>query len=201
MYAYETEKVFGAFAKAYETALANYEAASALAGLKHLSSATSLAILSLEEVGKMMLLDGLLFARTGDERYKHYAKGHLSHRMKLDSLELYPLFLNYLTTVDSRRGESEYKQTMVTIFADLKAKRQKLVDMLGEGFAFADLDTLKQKGFYSHEVSSLEIVVDSYSRFCPKYKTGAIILKDLWVFCNVLSPALFINSRFLSSGV
>ena len=155
MYSHDTKVVVNAFTKAYESALANYEAASALAELKHLSQATSLAILALEEVGKMMLIDGLLFARTGDERYKHYKRGHLSHWMKLDALELYPLFLGYLTTVDPRQNESRYKQTMIIVFTDLKAKRQKLADLLGEQFVFHDLDILKQKCFYSHETDGI----------------------------------------------
>jgi AbiV family abortive infection protein len=151
MYSQDADSVLNAFSKAYESALSNYDAAAALADQNHHAQATSLAILALEEVGKMMLLDGLLFARTGDERYKLYKKGHLSHHTKLDSVELYPLFLHYLTTVDPRRDEDRYKQTMVIVFTDLKAKRQKLTDLLGEGFVFPDLDSLKQQGFYSHE--------------------------------------------------
>lgn len=66
-YSHDTETVLNAFAKAFESSLSNYEAASALAEQNHISQASSLAILSLEEVGKMMLLDGLLFAKTGDD--------------------------------------------------------------------------------------------------------------------------------------
>jgi AbiV family abortive infection protein len=155
MYSHDTETVFNAFAKAFESALANYEAASALADQNHISQASSLAILSLEEVGKMMLLDGLLFAKTGDERYKLYKQGHLSHRMKLDAVEFYPFFLHYLTTIDPRQNESRYKQTMLLVITDLKARRQELADLLGEDFVFPDLDRLKQQGFYSHEVDGV----------------------------------------------
>lgn len=155
MYSHDAESILGAFFKAYESALANFEAATVLAEQQHLAQATSLAILALEEVGKMMLLDGLLFARTGDERYKHYKQGNLSHRTKLDAVELYPLFLNYLTTVDPRENETRFNQTMVIVFTDLKAKRQKLATLLGEGFVFPDLDNLKQKGFYSHEIDGV----------------------------------------------
>lgn len=155
MISHDAEVVLDGFNKAYESALANYEAASALANLNYFAQATSLAVLALEEVGKMMLLDGLLFARTGDERYKRYKQGHLSHRMKLEAMELYPLFLHYLTTVDPRQNETHYKQTMVIVFADLKAKQQKLADLLGEDFVFPHLDDLKQKGFYSHETGGV----------------------------------------------
>jgi len=155
MYSHDTKTVLNAFAKAYESALANYEAASALAELKHFSQATSVAILSLEEVGKMFLIDGLLFARTGDERYKHYKQGHLSHQMKLNAVALYPLFLGYLTISDPRRNEGSYHQMMESMLTDLKTKRQELADLLGKDFLFRNLDHLKQKGFYSYEADGV----------------------------------------------
>ncbi|MCH8206619.1 MAG: AbiV family abortive infection protein [Chloroflexi bacterium] len=151
MYSFDSEWVLSGFSKAYTSALSNYDAAVALADQNHHAQATSIAILALEEVGKMVLLDGLLFARTGDERYKRYKKGHLLHRTKLDAIKLFPLFLFYLTSVDPRRDEDRFKQTMAIVFADWEAKRQKLADLLGENFAFSGLDTLKQQGFYSHE--------------------------------------------------
>jgi len=155
MYFHDTETVFSAFSKAFESALTNYEAASVLAKQNHISQASSLAILALEEVGKMMLLDGLLFSKTGDERYKQYKQGHLSHRMKLDAVELYPLFLHYLTTIDPRQNESRFKRTMIVVFTDLKVKRQELANLLGEEFVFPDLDQLKQQGFYSNEIGGV----------------------------------------------
>ena len=151
VYSHNTDAVLDAFTKAYDSALSNYEAASALANLNHIAQATSLAVLALEEVGKMILLDGLLFARTGDERYKKYKQGHLSHRTKLDALELYPLFLNYLTTVDPRRTQNPYKQSLIIVLTELKTKRQQLAALFGENFILPDLDDLKQRGFYSHE--------------------------------------------------
>lgn len=75
--------------------------------------------------------------------------------MKLDAVELYPLFLHYLTTIDPRRNENRYKQTMLVVFTDLKAKRQELADLLGKEFVFPDLDELKQQGFYSHEADGV----------------------------------------------
>jgi len=106
MYSHPTETIYQAFVKAYESALANYEAVSLLAGRGFDAQATSLAVLALEEVGKMILIDGLLFARTGDERYKRYKSGNLSHRDKLDALELFPLLLNYLMRFEPRCNEN-----------------------------------------------------------------------------------------------
>jgi AbiV family abortive infection protein len=151
VYTHPTEAVLDAFTKAYESASLNYDAASALAERRFNGPATSLAVLALEEIGKMVLLDGLLFARTDDDRYKAYTKGHLSHRMKLDAVEIYPMFLHYLSLADPRYEETRYKQTIAVVMTDLKAKRQRLVDLFGESFGFQDLDALKQKGFYSHQ--------------------------------------------------
>ncbi len=151
MFSHDLNICLDAFEKSYESALANYAAAAALADLKHLSQATSLSILSLEEVGKMMLIDGLLFARIGDECYKNYKQGYLKHRMKLNAVELYPLFLHYLSTIDPRRDEARFNQTLRIAIDDLKKKRQNICEILGNNFTFSDLDALKQKGFYSHE--------------------------------------------------
>jgi AbiV family abortive infection protein len=113
--------------------------------------ATSLAVLALEEVGKMILLDGLLFAKTGDERHEHFTKGHLAHRSKLRSLEIYPVFLVYLRTMDPRRAECAFRQATVVALTDLKKKRERIGDVFGAKFPLMDLDALKQKGFYSHQ--------------------------------------------------
>ena len=74
-----TNYILDAFTKAYESALSNQDAAAALADLEKDAQSTSLSVLALEEVGKMMLIDGLLFARQGDERYQSWKRGRLSH--------------------------------------------------------------------------------------------------------------------------
>jgi hypothetical protein len=63
IFSHDTETIPNAFFKAFESALANYEAVAVLSKQGFISQATSLAILSLEEIGKMFLLDGLLFAK------------------------------------------------------------------------------------------------------------------------------------------
>lgn len=153
MYSHSDDFLLDAFAKAYASAIANGVAATTLADQGHHAQAASLAVLSLEEVGKMMLLDGLLFARTGDDRYKRWKKGHLTHREKLDAVELYPMFLHYLTTTDARSGEAHYQQTMLIMQAELYERRQTLVDLFSPEFSLSSLDAVKQKGFYSHVVN------------------------------------------------
>jgi len=154
VYSYSTDFVLDAFTKAYETALTNYDAAAALKEKGLHGPATSLAVLALEECGKMFLLDGLLFARGGDERHQRFTKGHRTHTTKLDTLELFPLFLHYLTTTDPRESEPRYKQTMVIILTELKQRRQAIADLMGDDFQLSALDALKQKGFYSHHVGT-----------------------------------------------
>lgn len=153
MYSHSDDRLLDAFAKAYASAVANSAAAKSLAEQGYHAQAASLAVLSLEEVGKMMLLDGLLFARTGDERYKRWKKGHLAHREKLDAVELYPVFLHYLTMTDKRNGEARYKQTMLLMQTELQARRQALVTLLGAECSLSALDAVKQNGFYSHDVN------------------------------------------------
>ena len=154
MYSYSTDFVLDAFTKAYETAQTNSEAATTLKERGLLGPATSLAVLALEEVGKMVLLDGLLFARGGDERHRRFTKGHRTHITKLDALELFPLFLAYLATIDSRESEPRYNQTMAIVQTKLKQRRQTVTDLVGDDFKLTMLDALKQKGFYSHHVGT-----------------------------------------------
>ena len=196
-YSHGTEMILDAFFKAFESALSNYEAASVLTEQKYISQASSLSILSLEEVGKMMLLDGLLFAKTGDERYKQYKHGHLSHRMKLDGMELYPLFLRYLNTIDPRRNENRYKQTLLIIFEDLKAKRQDLADLLGDGFVFSDLDKYKQQGFYSHEAEG--ILKANNEAIDPKVANALLVLT--WRVTDTLKFVLGQSLEYYKSFV
>jgi len=151
MSSYSNDFVLGAFSKAFETAQTNSDAAAVLKEKGLHGPATSLAVLALEEVGKMVLLDGLLFARGGEERHERFTKGHRAHKNKLDTLELFPLFLHYLTTSDPRESELRYKQTMVVVLTELKQRRQAVADLMGDDFQLSSLDALKQKGFYSHQ--------------------------------------------------
>lgn len=153
MFSLDAHFMLDAFSKAYESAISNYDAAVALAESGRHAQATSIAIAALEEIGKMMLIDDLLFARTGGERYqRHYYKdGQLAHHVKLDALELYPHFLNSLTTADPRRNEMGYKHMMATVCSHFVTKRQKLVDLVREDFVFLHLGALKQQGLCSHE--------------------------------------------------
>ena len=63
---------------------------------KH-APALSLSVLALEEIGKLIALDGLLLAIQGDDKSKLHRKVSRSHKEKLLSLELLPLLLDALS--------------------------------------------------------------------------------------------------------
>jgi len=70
--------------------------------------ALSLAVLALEEVGKMCATDGLLFARPDDDKSKRFGKSQRDHDTKLGALSLIALFISNISRVDPRHGKGAY---------------------------------------------------------------------------------------------
>lgn len=145
------DSMLSAFAKAYESAVSNFDAAVALAEIGRHALAASIAIAALEEIGKMMLLDEVLFARRDGLREQRFRGGQQAHHEKLDALELYPQFLQRLTLDDPRRDDPGYKRMMAIACMRYDAKRQKLAQLVGPGSVFRRLDSVKQQGLYSHQ--------------------------------------------------
>jgi AbiV family abortive infection protein len=110
----------------------------------------SLSVLAMEEVGKMMYLDGLLFARPGDYKHQKFKDGFRKHAWKLSSLDLFPFFLNTLATADPRYGEeAPYNSAIAITLENLKMERLALIPWLGESCELTELDKWKQRGFYA----------------------------------------------------
>jgi len=65
--------------------------------------ALSLATLSLEEIGKMCAVEGLLFSRSDDHKSHTFVKSQRSHDIKLAALPLLPFLIDNLSRVDPRR--------------------------------------------------------------------------------------------------
>jgi hypothetical protein len=151
MYLPDPELLLTSFFKAYQSAVTNYNAAVALTEQDYHAQAESLGIVGLEEIGKMMLIDDFLFERTDGARYQASSSSQFAHLLKLDAIELYPDFLRGLAAIDPRRNEMGYRQTMTIAGSQFAAKRQKLAGLVGENFAFSQLDCLKHQGLYSHE--------------------------------------------------
>jgi AbiV family abortive infection protein len=110
-----------------------------------------LAVLSLEEVGKLMVADGLLFARSGDERSKRFEKGLRSHTLKLAALDLFPFLVQSLSVLDPRyQTEEQFRQALAITLESDRSLRSELAQWLGQNCSLTKLDEWKQKGFYAH---------------------------------------------------
>lgn len=111
----------------------------------------SLSVLALEEIGKLILIDGLLFAKSNDKRSKLFEKGYRDHKNKLSALDVFPLLINYLANFDSRYNKEEsFKLTLLIGIDQYKKKKLALTKWIGAKCDLQNLDTWKQKGFYTH---------------------------------------------------
>ena len=120
----------------------------------HKARALSLSVLALEEIGKLFYADGLLYARADDPRAKAFAKSLKSHSTKLSALELLPLLLMNISSVDPRHStEKRFVQAVFISVRDLKERGNAVFDLLG-GDEFSKLDYWKQVGFYAQPVGS-----------------------------------------------
>jgi AbiV family abortive infection protein len=115
-----------------------------------MGTALSLSVLTMEEVGKMMLLDGLLFAKRSDYKDKKFRSGFRKHPSKLQFLDLFPFFVTSLGTADPRyEREGRYKQALALTIRNLKVERAALAPWIGEDCDLTELDRWKKTGFYS----------------------------------------------------
>jgi|CXWL01.1.fsa_nt_gi AbiV family abortive infection protein len=115
----------------------------------HKARALSLSVLALEEIGKLFCADGLLYARPDDQKAKAFAKSLKSHSTKLSALNLLPLLLKNISSVDPRYStEKRFMQAVVISAQDLKDRGNAVFDLL-DGEGFSKLDHWKQIGFYS----------------------------------------------------
>lgn len=115
---------------------------------KH-APALSLSVLALEEIGKLIALDGLLLAVQGDDKSKLQRKVSRSHKDKLLSLELFPFLLDGLSRRDPRyESEDRFRLAFSIGVKNLKDAGNTVMSLLGEN-SFTALDLEKQKGFYA----------------------------------------------------
>lgn len=108
----------------------------------------SLAILALEEVGKLCAIDGLLFARSDDHKSQMFGKSQRDHDTKLSALPLLPLFINNLSQVDPRRANTQaYAEAMAISLYQLKNDENAVLQPI-QDVGFSGLNKRKQQGFY-----------------------------------------------------
>lgn len=145
--------------------------------------ALSLAVLALEEVGKLCAIDGLLYATSEDEKAKLFTKSGKSHFTKLAILTWLPLFLGNLAKVDPRYGEDKrYNHALAISLAQLKQDGNDVLNAL-ETKNFSELDGWKQMGFYTEQVGGRfaaprEIINQSLSKTVQHFAWRAITTLD-----------------------
>jgi AbiV family abortive infection protein len=110
--------------------------------------ALSLSVLALEELGKMCAIDGLVFARSNDDKAQRFDKSLRGHDVKLAALQLLPLFIGNLSLVDPRRAsDPAYSQALATSLHMLQDDGNAVLQLIQEE-DFTGLDRWKQRGFY-----------------------------------------------------
>ncbi|MDB2479865.1 AbiV family abortive infection protein [Porticoccaceae bacterium] len=112
------------------------------------SQAASLAVIALEECGKIILLDSLLFSKPDDDYAKGFKKGSLSHKDKLLATQFFVVFLKALSEHDKRNSDVRFKKAVQIGMLNLHENYKELRDSLPNA-DIHELDRIKQEGFYT----------------------------------------------------
>jgi AbiV family abortive infection protein len=148
--------------------------------------AVALIVLALEELGKLVLADGLAFAQPGDDRAKRFEEALRKHKTKLEVLDLSPFSVPYFARFDPRFESEERFRCAIAISLDgTKQTRAELAKWLGQDWSFQDLDAWKQRGFYAHlaDGSSLKAPNDAMDpEFAAKLVQFGNVLINLSTF-------------------
>lgn len=142
--------------------------------------AVALIVLALEELGKLLLADGLAFAQPGDERAKCFEDALRKHKTKLEVLDLFPFSVPYFARFDPRfETEEKFRQAIEISLTGTQTTRAELHRWLGNDWSFQDLDEWKQRGFYAH-------LTDGSSLKAPNDEMDPEFAAKLVQFGNVL---------------
>lgn len=132
-----------------------------LASAHHLAEAgapapaLSLAILALEEIGKLLFIDGLLFSSPEDVKAEAFQKGFRGHSWKLARLDIFPFAIRSFGHHSPRlQADPSYSHGLVRAIRDYQQHRQALSRWIGDDCDLTRLDDWKQKGFYVQQTDS-----------------------------------------------
>jgi AbiV family abortive infection protein len=143
----------------------------------------SLAVLALEEIGKMCAIDGLLFARSDDDKSHIFGKSQRDHDIKLTGLGLLQFFIDNLSRVDPRReGQPAYAQALDNSLRQLQNDGNAVLQPIQEE-GFTGLNKWKQRGFYvgidgNAFVAPCETVDRKYAEAVHRFAWRAISTLD-----------------------
>lgn len=131
-----------------ETVAQLVSSSSLLLGSGAHSQAASLAVIALEECGKIFLLDSLLFSKPDDGYVKGFKRGSISHRDKLFAVQFFIVFLKALSEHDKRNSDERFKKAIQIGMLNLHQNYIELRDSLPNA-DIHELDKIKQEGFYT----------------------------------------------------
>jgi AbiV family abortive infection protein len=116
----------------------------------------SLSVLAIEEIGKVFLIDGLVFSTVNDERALAFHEGFSKHKNKLEAAAPFPLAVPYFCRFESAGRDSKLlKEACAIVLHNWSQEKNRLMRMLGESCSstqwvasFSKLNKYKQAGFY-----------------------------------------------------
>lgn len=137
--------------------------------------ALSIAILSLEELGKATMIDGLLLAKPGDYKTQMFEQGHRRHPMKLERIPVLHIFVLTIAQLDPRwKSEPKFKRALAISIEKDRNLIKDILERLGSNDGFAALDSWKQRGFYVNVSGGGNPQLPSLS--VPKDLSDAVVL-------------------------
>jgi AbiV family abortive infection protein len=144
--------------------------------------ALSLSVLALEEIGKVIAIDGLLFARPDSDRAAKSTKADRSHIVKLQALAVVDMMVEKASLVDPRnRVEGAHATALAVILQQLQAAKHAVLDLLPDK-DFQLLNRMKQEGFY--------ISADQEKFICPRDVVNPALSKAVYNFAWAAAGAM-----------
>jgi AbiV family abortive infection protein len=112
---------------------------------------TAIAIIALEECGKIYILDSLLYSKPDGEYNKNFKKDSTDHKHKLDAIQFFIPFLELLSEHDKRKNEKNFRLAIGTGLSNMHRSYKELRDDLPDQ-NIHELNNIKQAGFYTRVV-------------------------------------------------
>ncbi len=111
-----------------------------------------LLISALEEIGTMILNDGLVFADPEGDHAKRYRASVTPGMEKLEALALYPFFINRLLSARSGHARDQnFHRAVACSLRQLNIDRDNLSDLIGEDFTAIKSNACCRMGAYPPE--------------------------------------------------
>lgn len=149
------------------------------------SLALSVAVLALEEIGKAMIIDGLVFAKKSDAKVGIFDRGLRKHTEKLKYVRGFPLYLNKQSIADPREEDDAFRRRIECEIEKFSVATENLSSILGGSDDFQILDRYKQRGFYTEIKSDMTFELPENSISLP-LATSVVTLASIVAKASVI---------------